>query len=277
MTITVASDAAFSTTQLELQATGSTGTVKVGLPLTVNLPASVLLVDDDQSNNNFDSSALSPSDGLFRNLLPGSADYYVIHEIDATSNYEDGPTFEHMRSYEKVVWYCGSIFPKACVSASDEARLAAFLDQGNRTLIIFSDVYPSQTGALSWAWNYIAGTWLTEYVGLKGLANDLGNGLTFSVDGGSVLAGISMVQAKDVPITTYAQGLNPAVGTDTLFSTQLDPDGSGVTSVAVTVGRRNVGAAGTSKVILFTFPFENLTDVASPNTKAVVFSRLMTY
>ncbi len=102
------------------------------------------------------------------------------------------------------------------------------------------------------------------------------NSAGYSVTGATAMAGLTLNVAYNTPINSYTDPVNPATGTDIFFSTMLDPDGNGVVDAAVATGRKNIGTAGTSKAIVFGFPFEDIVDVGT-NSKAAVFTRLLAY
>jgi hypothetical protein len=280
MTIAVESGAAIGASTLMIRGTGASGTSTTVLPLSVTAPAAVLLVDDDESSNNhgYTNPTSSISDRLFANLLPAGVDVYVV-PLSQSNSYFDGPTFEQMKGYETIIWYTGVTGGSHSLGPADEIALRAFLDQGYRKVMTFSSFYPS-TGSSSLTWTSgVPGTYATSYLGLLGIARDLGNSLSIDVTGINVMTEISMTVAGASSLRS--QGLNPAAGTDPLFTARFDPDGSygplGVIDVPLAVGRMKVGTAGTSKVIVFSTTFENLTDTAYPNTKAEIFTRLLAY
>jgi hypothetical protein len=281
MSIAVTTSAAVGPTSLEVLASGPTGTSSITLPFTVKPPNSVLLVDDDISANNADVTQMtsSTSDNLFSGLFGGGSavHVYVVPYLSSFPYYLDGPSFATIKDYQLIVWYCGRrIGYEDSLHAADESVLRAFLDQGDRKVIIVAGRYPGDISPQP-TWTSVSGTWVTSYLGLRGIAPNLDPSLNFDVTGAGVLAGVAMTHAANVPIPSNIQGLNPAAGTDVLLSARFNPDGSGVTNVPLAIGRKNVGLLGTSKVIVVSFSFENLTDLAAPNTKAAIFDRLLAY
>ncbi len=266
MTVVVAANAAVGQRSFDVVGTGATGTSTSTIQLTIRPPDAVLLVDDDGSpNNRGQLQDSSFSDNLFANLAGPDADVYVV------SDGADGPTLEYVKNYQTIVWYTGDLTSDTLHSA-DEAVLRAFLDQGGRKVVIFSKRYP-----LGGSWTTASGTWVTSYLGLKGIATTVADGSSFDVTGAGPMAGILMTVGAAPPLGVKAQGLNPAVGTDALLTSPFNPDGSGTVEVPIAIGRKNVGVAGTSATIVFSFPFENLTDLAPPRTKLTIFERLRAY
>jgi len=266
-----------------IRGTGTSGTTTVALPLTVTAPATILLVDDDVSKNNwgYTNPTASISDNLFVNLMPPGVDVYVVaYEHNQPPDNSDGPAFEQMKDYETIIWYTATSSLTSSIKPADQTSLRAFLDQGDRKVMVFSSFYPS-TGSSSLTWTSgVPGTFATSYLGLLGIARDLGLGMPLDLTGTSVMAGITMTEGGNSPLSSDSQGLNPADGTEPLFTAKFDPDDYGplqVIDVPLAVGRKNVGSVGTSKVIVFSTTFENLTDTAFPNTKAEILSRLLAY
>lgn len=288
LTLTASSAATLGTVNIAVAGTGanSATSAQVIVPLTVTVPVDFLLVDDDRSANNRseESPAASASDDLFRNLLTSAGVPYNVYVVLDQSA---GPTFEQLRGYKTVIWYCGSEYGGNgninTVSSNDEINLKAFLDLGTRKVAIFSSSYLSGQNVAN-TWQMAQGEWLRTYVGAAGVSWDRLNGNTYTVNGAGTHIGTTMGVANGMPLRTITSPINPAAGTDTFFTALLDPDpappentpGAFVQS-PVAVGRRNVGSMGSSKVTLFSFPFENLTDSAAPNRKADVFAKVLAY
>ena len=95
------------------------------------------------------------------------------------------------------------------------------------------------------------------------------------------MLGTTMAVANGTPLRTFTDPINPAVGTDTFFTARMDPDPDPAVNTevqaSIAVGRRNVGTLHTSKMILFSFPFENVTDLSAPNRKLDVFTKVLAY
>ncbi|MBI5813274.1 MAG: hypothetical protein HZB27_12170 [Meiothermus silvanus] len=274
---------------LTVQGQSSGDTETAPLSLTVTAPHTVLLVDDDGSanNSNTGSTDLSVSDTLFRNLLTAAGVGYDVFVAPADSN---GPTFDQMKGYAKVIWYTGKAYGAngfGTLSNVDELSLKAYLDQGNRELLLFSPEYPYDIGA-GWT-STNSDTFFANYLGAQGgkedpNSNTAGGGLnhkSFSVTGvtGAVTAGDGYTVQKDTPLPTYTSAINPASGTDTLLTAQADPDNTGTDHpVAVATGRKGVGAAGSSKVVYVGITFENLFETVTGNAnKAKLLGQLLGY
>lgn len=272
---------------LTVQGQSSGDTETAPLSLTVTAPHTVLLVDDDASENNSNtgSTNLSVSDTLFRNLLTAAG---VGYDVFVAPHNGNGPTFDQMKGYAMVIWYTGDAWGSyRTLTSVDELSLQAYLDQGNRELLLFSPEYPYDIGA-SWT-STNSDAFFANYLGAQGGEEDpyshtASGGLnhkSFSVTGvtGTVTAGDAYTVQKDIPLSTYTSAINPASGTDTLLTAQADPDNTGTDHpVAVATGRKGVGAAKSSKVVYVGITFENLFETGSANAnKAQLLSQLLGY
>lgn len=275
---------------LTVQGQSSSDTETAPLSLTVTAPHTVLLVDDDGSANNSSSGStdLSVSDSLFRNLLTAAGVGYDVFVVPTHGN---GPTFDQMKGYARVVWYTGNDYSGSTsggtLSSVDELSLKAYLDQGNRELLLFSTEYPFDIQA-GWT-STNSDAFFANYLGAVGgeenpNSHSAGGGLnhrSFPVAGvaGTVTAGDAYTVQKDIPLKTYTSAINPASGTDTLLTTPADPTNSGTDSpVAVATGRKGVGTAGSSKVVYVGITLENLFETGSTNVnKAQLLNQLLGY
>ena len=255
------------------------------LALKVTAPKTTLLVDDDCSANNQNptnpSATPSASDTIFRSILSGLSVGYNEYVVPCAPS--NGPSFAQMKDYQTVVWYTadeyGGTGNAGTVSSADEAGLKAFLNQGNRKVVIFSNEYIYGLGSGT-TWTATTNTFLSDYIGAQGASYDRLDYVGFTASGvsGQVTAGLSLDVAQNSPITTYTDPINPKAGTDTLLTAQLDPDGGGAVpagAYAIATGRKNVGTAGTSKVIYLGFSFENIVDIN--NDKGDLMGKLLAY
>ncbi|PZA05800.1 Ig-like domain-containing protein [Meiothermus sp. Pnk-1] len=289
LTLSVGANVPPGSYALTVQGQSSGDTETAPLSLTVTAPHTVLLVDDDRSDNNSNtgSTNLSVSDTLFRNLLTAAGVGYDVFVAPANGN---GPTFDQMKGYAKVVWYTGNAYGGSgygTLSSADELSLKAYLDQGSRELLLFSSEYPYDIGA-DWT-STNSDSFFANYLGAQGGKEDpnshtAGGGLnhkSFSVAGvaGTVTAGDAYTVQKDAPLYTYTSAINPASGTDTLLTAQADPDNTGTDHpVAVATGRKGVGTAGSSKVVYVGITLENLFETGSADAnKAQLLGQLLSY
>lgn len=258
---------------------GTSGALIVTTPLalTVTAPAQVLLVDDDGSDNNQGDTQVvpSPSDLLFTQLLEATGEPWAQYVVPTAVS---GPSFEQVKNFQTIIWYTGARWGGTAnvntLSSSDEIVLKAFLDQGGRKVIIFSNAYIY--GMPGTTWTSTTDTFFSNYLGCAGGEADKLNDASFEASGVTVMAGLTLNVGFDTPVNSFTDPVNPKTGTDVFFTAVLDPDGNGDVVTPVAVGRRNVGTAGTSTAIYFGFTFENVIDV-SVNSKSTVFGRLLSY
>ncbi len=121
---------------------------------------------------------------------------------------------------------------------------------------------------------------LSNYIGAAGDAVDNLADVTYTAKGaaGTAFAGEVFQVISDTPIGSTADEVNPKSGTDTLVTVSDDPDGSGTKhDVAVVVGRKHVGAAGTSTVVYVGMPLENIQMTAKNSTSAQFFHAALVY
>ena len=222
--IAVPSTAPPGTTLATVTARSGALVMTATLELTITAPAQIGLVDDDGAEN-------SAADQLFPSLLrKAGLAFAPVHGVE-------------FRSFRTLLWYTG----QRALSAADQSALRAFLDEGGRTLILFSSALPS--------------------------FDDLGSGTAaqqraqpFNVRGSTVMTGLtlSLSGARLTPVT-------PNPGTDTFFSAMVD-----ARPAAIAVGRKGVGAAASSKAVFFGFPLEEVIDVGT-DAKATAFERVLAY
>lgn len=276
LSIPLTADAGVTTATIK--GTSGANVVTTPLALTITAPAETLLINDDGSadNNGTMPATPSPSDLLFTQLLNATGAPWAQFVVTTREN---GPSFDQVKNFKTLIWYTGARFGGQgnveTLSSADEIVLQAFLDQGNRKVILFSNSYiyglPSST-----TWTATADTFLSNYLGCIGGESDKLNDATFSAVGGGVMAGLSLSVGLDTPIQTYTDPINPKVGTDSLFTAMLNPNGAGVIAATIASGRKSVGTAGTSTAVYFGFSFENVIDVGG-NSKSAAFTRLLAY
>jgi hypothetical protein len=267
----------------------ASGSVATQLELKVNVTVAAtkgwLLVDDDQSPNNWDATRRdhrSPSDTTYRSLL--SAMNVQYDELVVTNSFgkpANGPTLEHMQAYKGVLWYTGFEYDFAApnlwtVSTTDEANLRAFLDLGNRKLMVFSETYAR--GLNGTTFGATANAFVKEYLGLIGAQGNAVFGKSFVANGTieTSTAGMSFEVPANNPMRTDASVLNPNSGTDALITIPATLGSSTETRLAAATGRKRVGASETSSAILVAFPFENIVDIGG-NTKRALMDKLWAY
>jgi Bacterial Ig-like domain (group 2) len=267
----------------------SSGSVAAQLELKVNVTVAAtkgwLLVDDDQSPNNWDAARRdhrSPSDTTYRTLLTAMN---VPHEVLVVTNTYgrpvNGPTLEQMQEYKGVLWYTGFEYDFGApnlwtVSTADEANLSAFLDLGNRKVLIFSETYPR--GLDGTTFGKTDNAFVKEYLGLIGARGGANAAKSFVASGTmeTITAGMAFQVPANNPMRSDASVLNPDGGTDALINIPATIGSSAEAQLAAATGRKRTGAAGSSTAILVTFPFENITDIGG-NTKRALMEKFLAY
>jgi len=244
-------------------------------------PSKILLVDFDDSDNNVDpaDATPSPSDSLFATLLQGESlhyDTFVVPEAAMPST----PAMAALAGYGTLVWYTGEQSGQnQTLSAAQEATVEAWLDQGQKTMLVFSQQLLLGLGHDDWA-TPETNVFLSNYIGAAGDAVDTLADVTYEAKGasGTPFANQLFEVISDTPIGSTADEVNPKPGTDTLVTVSDDPDGSGAKhDVAVVVGRKHVGAAGTSTVVYVGMPVENVQTAMNKATAAQFFHAALVY
>jgi hypothetical protein len=276
VTVTADPTAVVGSAMIVITGTGPTGKSSISVPLTVTAPVPILLVDHDGSANNGGNTDASPDDSMFINFLTTAGAKYNVYVVPLDS---DGPTFDELKNYTTVIWYTGPSYGggvnRSTVSAADEVALKAYLNQANRELMLFSTEYVYGLSGTA-DWTMVTDSFVTDYFGLKGCKVDALNHVTYTATGVGGFAGIDLQLVQDTPLASYTSALNPATGTDVLYTAMLDPDGSGVAATPIAVGRKGVGTAGSSKTMMFALPLVNTADMGA-GTKAAAFAKAMAY
>lgn len=226
------------------------------------------------------------SDTLFPNLLQHEAVAFNSFVVPyPATGLASVPASADLSGYSTIVWYTGEAYgdPKMTVTPAQQAILEAWLDQGNHTLLIFSQnmVYDLRMG--DWNSTPETNTFLTNYVGAIGSSND-GDALhnaTYNVTGatGTPFAGQIYQVITGSPLSSTGDVINPATGTDTLATAIENPDNvlDAPVPVAIIVGRKSVGAAHSSKVVYAGMPIENVLMTVGNNTAQQLFHAALVY
>jgi hypothetical protein len=155
-------------------------------------------------------------------------------------------------------------------------NLRAYLDLGNRKVMIFSQTYAR--GLKDTTFGTTANLFVKDYLGLIGAKGNAVAGKSFIANGSmdSSTAGMSFEVPANNPMRTDASVLNPNTGTDALITIPATIGTGAETQLAALTGRKRTGAAETSTAILVAFPFENIVDIGG-NTKRALMDRLWAY
>jgi hypothetical protein len=267
----------------------SSGNVMVQQELKVNVTIAAtkgyLLIDDDQSPNNWDTTRpnhRSASDSTYRDLL--NTMNIPFDEIIVKNPFNkpvNRPSFEQLKEYKIVLWYTGYEYDFGApnlwtISTTDETNLRAFLDLGNRKVMIFSETYAR--GLNGTTFGSTNNTFVKDYLGLVGAKGNVITNKSFVANGTleTSTAGLSFEVAANNPMRTDASVLNPNTGTDTLITIPAALVGNNETQLAALTARKKNGAAESSAALLIAFPFENIVDLGG-NTKKVLMDKIFAY
>jgi hypothetical protein len=240
--------------------------------------ATTLLVDNEWADA---PQTGTPSYTFFSTML-GNAGVAFDTFINPDSGPDGMPTAVQMNAYDTVIWFSGAAYGSATpsLSANQETQLTNWLDQGGKALLLYTVNLVYDRGVGTWS-GPETDALLANYLGVVGdaadLTSDVNGGLddsTYVVTGapGQLFAADKWTVASDNPIDDYADGVNVSAGTDILATVQADPDGAGsdILNVPAVIGRKNVGAKGSSIVVYAGITAEDLEagliGVASPQT-----------
>ena len=275
---------------LAVVGTSGADSYTVNLPLTVTGAASTLLVDADYSANNQDTTDVNAtptaSDNLFPMLLQHESVPFNTFVVPfPATGLASTPASTDLTGYSTIVWYTGEAYgqPQMTVTPAQQAILEAWLDQGNHTLLIFSQnmVYDLRMG--DWNTTPETNTFLTNYVGALGSSDDgdAVHNATYNVTGatGTPFAGQIFQVIMDQPLNSTGDVINPATGTDSLATVVENPDNvlDAPVPVAIIVGRKSVGAAHSSEVVYAGMPIENVLMTTGNNTAQQLFHAALVY
>ncbi|MHB1843617.1 MAG: hypothetical protein ACYCWW_02115 [Deltaproteobacteria bacterium] len=266
---------------------GTTGGTSAGTGLiaVTGASATVLVVDNDGSDNNSGASSPtpSPSDTLFTSL--SSANHLAYNLYVVPTGATTVPAAGDLASYQAVIWYTGPVYGnEATMTAAQEQVLEGWLDQGGKTLILYSEnlVFDLSSGGNGWA-GPEQDALLSQYVGATGDASDVNSSAgtldhgNYVATGAGPLAGMTFHVTKDTPILSTADVINPKSGIDTLATVVADPDGTVDQTVASAVGNKAAGAKKSSKVVWVGMPIEDFLVVAGGNTNSEFFAGVLAY
>ena len=164
---------------LAVVGTSGADSYTVNLPLTVTGVASTLLVDADYSANNQDTTDVNAiptaSDNLFPMLLQHESVAFNTFVVPyPATGLASVPASADLTGYSTIVWYTGEAYgqPQMTVTPAQQAILQAWLDQGNHTLLIFSQnmVYDLRDDRLELGPE--TNPFLANYVGALGSSDD---------------------------------------------------------------------------------------------------------
>ncbi len=250
---------------LDVVATQLDGGEKVRQALTITAvpsTASVLVVDDDHSDNNFNAGndygvtrpmpKVSPADEFYAaGLATRGVSFDTWIQPEHAWDGGHGPlTLEQIQRYSAIVWYTDRSFQQYDnITAGDDFALRRWLDLGNKKLVLLSENYVGYQVPTDWDMVQPDKGLAADYIGVLGGADDgaveNGNGFDFSGVAGQTTAGMSLRLPMGTSETNLSL-INPKPGTQPLLTVRGDPDGTTERDIAMATVRRNVGDAGTS-------------------------------
>jgi hypothetical protein len=251
------------------------------------------LVNDDQ----FDpSTGTDPSQALFAGLMTAAAIPYSEYTNPFTGESFVSPSINDYvdGGVTTVIYFTGSNEddPIDTGSGNNGDSLVQWLNaSGGHVLVLFSPGGGSYNGVNSWA-----GPETDEFMSLFAqgdqpdpqddvTSTDIQSDTSVTVLGTSIgnFSGQSWTVSQGLTptVTPLWEAINPLTATgsatfDTLATVSADNDTGGDTNtaLAVIVGAKHVGTAGTSTIVYVGFPVE---DISSPTSQTALFGAIATY
>lgn len=252
--------------------------------------ATTLLVDNEWAPAS--SATTTASYTTFTGLLAGAGLTYDTF-ITNPQGADGEPSASVLDLFQIVVWFTGATSGKgvgeATLTAAQEAVVRGWLDQGGRTLLLFSEnlIYDLSDPHCSWA-GPEADPLLATYVGASGddcnFTCDVCTGHTVDKENytitpalGSQLGSRPFQVDADTPISSTADAIYPLGDATVLATVPLDPNGTGDVNAAVILGRTGIGANATSQIVYVGAPIEDLSTATGDGTATALFSGLLAF
>ncbi len=215
----------------------------------------ILLVDDDESDNNNipGDKRLSKSDRFYRHLLEQQS---LAYDAFVVPRYANGPTLEQLRPYRLIVWYTGASYGgnrdnTSVVSLKDEEALRAYLATGGSAIVLSPGYLNNALGAGGAAlWAKKDSPFLKDVLGIQGGRALLQRGKEGGV---AALDGTTYLLTATATQEVQLSAVNPVSAT-TLFTAQLNPEGTGAHAVAVATSN----PVGSGHMVYVGFTFEDI-------------------
>ncbi|MHB8421104.1 MAG: hypothetical protein ACYDCL_23800 [Myxococcales bacterium] len=240
--------------------------------------SSFLLVDNDGQSTDI-------SLPLFKGWLNAAGIAYdtYVEPANSSDTADVDPSDPQLTGVNKIVYFTGDNYgtdAPPTVSAAQQTLLQAWLDEGGKTLVLFSPGMPADFGQNRWT-TAETNPFLTQYCGFAAdnenpdwfngtTAVDLGYDQTAyeTVSGGSAAAftGKTWTVVNDnqqnPSVRYYTSAVQPATGVVTLATLPADPAAAGANApTAVVTLATKVGAKGTSTVLYVGLSVENLSNL----------------
>jgi hypothetical protein len=292
---TVAAGTSYSATVTGTDATVTPNVVVTKtLPITVLAPATTLLVDNDgYTPPNTDTDISLP---IYEALLANAGDAgipYQLFQEPSDGSGDTHPNSTDLAGINTMIFFTGDNYGSGygTLSSAQQATFSAWLNGGGKTLILF-------VPAINYDWSNgwtgpetntfltligeVGGAWApTDDVTDQTIVADAENsGLTVTGAAGTPFAGLQWQINGDVTsLKPDGEAINPATGVTVLATVQADPTGSGSNSaVAIIIGYKNMGTAGTSTVVLVDTSFENIfSPLTGYNSEIDMFNAILNF
>jgi hypothetical protein len=199
----------------------------------------------------------------------GQAGNYTVFDAQFDG---DGPNSAWMSGRTHVIWATGETYgdgDDSTLTPANEATLAAFLAAGGRLFLSAQDYLYDRYGLGSTSpYKFTAGEFPYDYLGVDSVTQDFTEDAEFNIAGvGSSLADGQSFTVGTSPVYMYPDDLTRLPAALDVF----DVTAKAGEQPAVQYGN------GAFRTVFFAFPFENITDGASPNTKGELMGRILSW
>jgi hypothetical protein len=214
----------------------------------------VLVVDDDNGPGN--GGTKTDVESYYYDALDANLISYDILTIESG---KDGPGLDMLSKYKMVIWFTGGDFsstnsPGAALTRADEDNLMKFLDGGGGLLLVSQDYYFTRGFTKL----------MKEYLGIQSVSSDMGFDSASGAKG-SLAEGMIFYKAEAEVIADFADALTLSDSSQRVFLSQ--------TGEAIGLQR----TSGTYRIVYLAFPFENLDNSTSPNTRSGLMKRIIDF
>ncbi len=188
----------------------------------------ILLVDDDGGSN---------YEQYFEQALNDAGFSYEVWDVNQKTY---SPSYSDLSSYQIVIWNTGYEYQNTLTS-SDQSNLMKYLDNGGRLYISSQDLLWDLSNGND---GTISNTFVNNYLGVKGVANDIGYTSVKGVNGDPITGNIGTISLK-YPFHNYADEISLESNAGAIFT---NPSSGNVIADRVD--------SGTYKVVFTAFSFE---------------------
>ena len=229
----------------------------------------ILLVDDDGSWDGFPDVQAEYTAALD---AAGQTGNYSVYNSTFSG---DGPNSAWMSGRTHVIWFSGEVYgdgDDSTLTPANEATLGTFLDAGGRLFLSAQDyIYDRYRMGSSDPYKFTAGEFPYDYLGVDSVDQDFLPSSTSPFD----VSGVGLALTEGMAFTVA----NTPLGW--LYPDNLTklPAALDVFDVTAKVGEKPAVqySNGTFRTVFFAFPFENLEDSSTPNTKGELMYRILNW